>query len=65
MDRKVFLSLHTDLWEPYVFLDNKKSQNFESTRACTKGKLIESGKCLLSHKTCISDATKLWNQLPV
>ena len=34
------------------------------TRACTIGKLIESGKCNITQKSCIYDATKLWNQLP-
>ena len=35
-----------------------------NTRACTFGKLIESGKSLVSQKCCINDATKLWNNLP-
>ena len=29
------------------------------------GRLIETGKCALSQKTCLSDATKLWNNAPV
>ena len=29
------------------------------------GKLIESGKCIISQKSCINDATKFWNQLPI
>ena len=36
-----------------------------STRACTLGKIIEKGKCTLTQKTCINDAVKLWNSLPL
>ena len=35
-----------------------------TTRSCTSGKLIESGKCVLSQKTCKNDAVRLWNSLP-
>ena len=35
-----------------------------STRACTNGRLIESGFSSLSQKTCINDAVKMWNSLP-
>ena len=35
-----------------------------TTRACTSGKLLESGKCLVAQKSCINDATKLRNNLP-
>ena len=36
-----------------------------ATRACTTGRLIECGVSTLSQKTCINDAVKLWNSLPV
>ena len=35
-----------------------------STRACTSGKLIESGRSVITQKTCINDAIKLWNKAP-
>ena len=40
-------------------------ENGPNTRACTGGRLIESGSSCLSQKTCINDAVRIWNQLPV
>ena len=36
-----------------------------STRADVKGRLIETGNSCLSQKTCINDAIRIWNQLPI
>ena len=36
-----------------------------ATRASTTGRLIESGKSCLSQKTCLNDAIRLWNTLPL
>ena len=36
-----------------------------STRACTKGRLVEVGRSNVLQNTCISDAIKLWNRAPV
>ena len=35
-----------------------------TTRACTSGKLVETGKSVITQKTCKNDAIKLWNSLP-
>ena len=35
-----------------------------STRADTKGRLIEQGFSCLSQKSCINDAVRIWNRLP-
>ena len=35
-----------------------------STRSCSNGKLVESGKCVISQKSCKNDAIRLWNSLP-
>ena len=34
-----------------------------STRACTSGKLMESGKSIITQKTCKNNAVKLWNMV--
>ena len=35
-----------------------------STRACSRGRLLDNGYSELSQKTCINDAVRLWNSLP-
>ena len=35
-----------------------------NTRACTNGRLLNSGYSCLAQKTCINDAVRIWNQLP-
>ena len=35
-----------------------------TTRACTKGRLVESGNSCTLQKTCLIDAIRLWNKLP-
>ena len=51
----------------YPLKVDRKAVNVEgiSTRACTSGRLIESGKSCISQKTCINDAIRIWNQLPI
>ena len=36
-----------------------------STRASSDGRLIEKGSSCLSQKTCLNDAVRLWNKLPL
>ena len=36
-----------------------------ATRAGSTGRLIETGSSCISQKTCINDAIRLWNQLPL
>ena len=40
------------------------TENMRITRAITHERLVEHGKSLISQKTCINDATRLWNDLP-
>ena len=35
------------------------------TRACSNGRLVEGGKSCISQKTCLNDAIRIWNQLPI
>ena len=39
-------------------------ENGMATRACTNERLIEAGRSVISQKTCLNDAVKLWNALP-
>ena len=41
------------------------NENSIATRACTSGKLVESGRSVIAQKTCVNDAIKLWNNAPL
>ena len=45
---------------------NKQSMkpNNVNTRACTQGQIIEEGSTSHMVKSCIGDATRLWNKAP-
>ena len=40
------------------------TNNALTTRACSSGKLKETGKTVLTQSTLINDATKAWNLAP-
>ena len=41
-----------------------ENKNTTNTRAMTANKPIEIGKRVLTQRTCVSDAIKIWNQTP-
>ena len=41
------------------------SEQGPTTRAISTGRLIEHGISCLSQKSCINDAVRLWNKLPM
>ena len=57
--------------ETLNFLSNQIFSNVSinisgpATRAGSTGRLIETGSSCISQKTCINDAIRLWNQLPL
>ena len=62
--QEIWKSLNIDNY-PIKLEKHSESRAGTSTRACTSGKIIEHGKSSISQKTCINDAVRLWNQLPV
>ena len=50
---------------PIDILRQTPHDNGPATRAGSSGRLIEAGHSLISQKTCINDAVRLWNQLPI
>ena len=49
---------------PVTVQKHSVQDSMTSTRACTRGKLQESGKSVITQKTCKNDAIKLWNSIP-
>ena len=41
------------------------NENIVTTRACTMGRLIETGAKKITLKSFLSDATRLWNTAPL
>ena len=50
---------------PIQIMKQTPNLNGPATRADTEGRLIESGFSCLSQRTCINDAVKIWNKLPL
>ena len=50
---------------PLTIATKNISNELINTRAMTSSQPIEIGSKTLTHKTCISDAIKVWNGIPV
>ena len=61
--QEIWKALHIENY-PLKLDRQSVSETGTSTKACTSGKLMESGRSVIAQKTCINDAIKLWNKAP-
>ena len=50
---------------PQISRSTSGRSNCKSVHKWKAGKLIESGKCIISQKACINDSIRLWNKLQI
>ena len=61
--QEIWKALHVENY-PIKVERLSSNGNGTTTRACTRGKLVEAGRSVIAQKTCINDAIKLWNKAP-
>ena len=61
--QEIWKALHIENY-PLKLDRQSVSETGTSTRACTSGELMESGRSVIAQKTCTNDAIKLWNKAP-
>ena len=61
--KEIWKALNTKDY-PLIVEKQQPTENQRVTRAITMERLVEHGKTLITQKTCINDATRLWNDLP-
>ena len=50
---------------PLELKKHEAQDNVVTTRAVTRGRLLDLGKSTLTQGTCLSDAIKIWNSAPL